>query len=250
MQARPRFLQKGRGSFIILMMKNCCVLFSGGIDSTTALYWSVENYTNVHALTFDYGQRHGIEIEMAKMAADRIKVPQTTLSIDLRQVSRSSLTDTAQNLPEFSSLEDIKNTVPTTYVPFRNGVFLSMAAAWGEVHNVRDIVCGFNVIDSPNYPDTSLDFALAMEKAINLGTTSACDEKAFKVLAPFVGLNKTEIIQKGLSLGADYSYSVSCYAGRETPCLKCSSCLLRQKAWAETGRSDPLLNRLKEEGKL
>jgi len=201
-------------------------------------------------LTFDYGQRHAVEIKMAKKTADALNISQTILSVDLQQIGGSSLTDPTQNLQEFLDLEDIEAGVPSTYVPFRNGIFLSMAAAWGEVHDIQDIICGFNVIDSPNYPDTTHDFALAMEKAINLGTKAAFGKKAFKVLAPFVGLKKADIIQEGLSLGADYSYSISCYAGREIPCLKCSSCLLRQKAWEETGRHDPLINRLKKEGKL
>ncbi len=232
-------------------MKKCCVLFSGGIDSTTALYWARRDYKNIHALTFDYGQRHAVEVEMAKKIADALNISQTILSVDLQQISGSSLTDPTQNLPEFLAPENIKAGVPSTYVPFRNGIFLSMAAAWGEVHDIQDIICGFNVIDSPNYPDTTRNFAHAMETAINLGTKAACGSKpAFKVLAPFIGLKKADIIQEGLSLGADYSHSISCYAGGEIPCLKCSSCLLRQKAWEETGRQDPLINRLKKEGKL
>jgi len=232
-------------------MKKCCVLFSGGIDSTTTLYWARKNYDNVSTLTFNYGQRHAVEIEMAKKTAAALNISQTILFVDLPQISGSSLTDLEQNLPGFSAHNDIKTGVPSTYVPFRNGIFLSMAAAWGEVHDIQDLICGFNIIDSPNYPDTTRDFAQAMETAINLGTEAAYGEKAaFRVLTPFVGLKKSEIIQEGLSLGADFSYSISCYAGKEIPCLKCSSCLLRQKAWEETGKQDPLINRLKKEGKL
>jgi 7-cyano-7-deazaguanine synthase len=188
---------------------------------------------------------------MAKKTAAALNISQTLLFVDLQQISGSSLTDPKQNLPEFSATEDIKAGVPSTYVPFRNGIFLSMAAAWGEVQNIQDLICGFNVIDSPNYPDTTGEFVSAMETAINLGTETALGGKeAFRVLAPFVGLTKSEIIQEGLSLGADYSTSISCYAGKEIPCLKCSSCLLRQKAWKETGKQDPLINRLKKEGKL
>lgn len=232
-------------------MKKCCVLFSGGIDSTTTLYWARKNYEKVYALTFNYGQRNAVEIVMAKKTAVALNISQTILFVDLQQISGSSLTDPEQNLPEFFAPEDIEAGVPSTYVPFRNGIFLSMAAAWGEVQNIQDLICGFNVIDSPNYPDTTLDFAQAMETAINLGTEVAHGEKtAFRVLAPFIGLKKSDIIQEGLSLGADYSYSISCYAGKEIPCLKCSSCLLRQKAWEETGTQDPLINRLKKEGKL
>lgn len=232
-------------------MKKCCVLFSGGLDSTTALYWARKNYDTVHALTFDYGQRHAVEIEMAKKTATALGISQTILSVDLQQIKGSSLTDRAQRLPEFHSPEDFEAGVPSTYVPFRNGIFLSLAAAWGEVQNILDIICGFNVVDSPNYPDTTHDFAQAMEKAINLGTEPAQEGgMAFTVLAPFVGFTKAEIIREGLSLGADYAHSISCYAGSEIPCFKCSSCLLRQRAWEETGKQDPLLNRLKKEGKI
>jgi 7-cyano-7-deazaguanine synthase len=232
-------------------MKKCCVLFSGGVDSTTTLYWARKNYDKVFALTFNYGQRHAVEIEMAKITAEALNIPQTLLFVDLQQISGSSLTDPEQNLPEFLAHEDIKAGIPSTYVPFRNGIFLSMAAAWAEVREIPDLICGFNVIDSPNYPDTTHNFAQAMETAINLGTETAFGEKrAFRVLAPFVDQKKSEIIKEGLSLGADYSFSISCYAGKEIPCLKCSSCLLRQKAWHEAGKNDPLITRLKKEGKL
>ena len=232
-------------------MKKCCVLFSGGIDSTTSLYWARKNYDHVSPLTFNYGQRHAVEIEMAKKITADLNISQTLLFVDLQQISGSSLTDPEQNLPEFFASEDIKAGVPSTYVPFRNGIFLSLAAAWAEVRDIPDLICGFNVIDSPNYPDTTHDFAQAMETAINLGTEVAYGKKkAFRVLAPFVDQKKSDIIREGLSLGADYTYSISCYAGKEIPCLKCSSCLLRQKAWNEAGKNDPLITRLKKEGKL
>jgi 7-cyano-7-deazaguanine synthase len=229
-------------------MEKCVVLFSGGIDSTTALYWAVQEGKNVRALTFDYGQRHAIEIQMAQEMAKKLKITHDILSIDLRQIKGSSLTDLTQPLPEFQSAEEIEPDVPSTYVPFRNGIFLSMAAAWAEVQNIRNIVCGFNVIDSPPYPDTTLAFVEAMGAAINSGTRATALKNAFKIQAPFIHLTKSEIIKIGLSLGADYSYSISCYSGQEIPCLKCSSCLQRQKAWESVGTKDPLLERLEKEG--
>ena len=231
-------------------MKKCWVLFSGGIDSTTALYWALEKYKSVHAMTFDYGQRQKIEIRLSRELADKLGVPQTVFTADMGQIQGSALTDPLQSLPEFQTFEEIESGVPSTYVPFRNGIFLALAAAWAEVQGIGDIICGFNVIDSPNYPDTRMDFVKAMETAINLGTKAAFGQGKYKILAPFIKLKKSEIITLGLSLGADYSYSTSCYAGQEIPCLKCSSCLLRQKAWEEVGQPDPLLVRLKEEGTL
>ena len=228
-------------------MKKSAVLFSGGIDSTTALYWAIRKGDKVHALTFDYGQRHAIEIRMAKKMVRNLAIDHTVLSIDLSQIKGSSLTDLSLPLPEFQAALDIEPGIPSTYVPFRNGIFLSLAAAWAEVLGIRDIVCGFNVIDSPDYPDTTPAFVEAIEKAINTGTPDMAGNKPVKIHAPFIQWTKAEIIQKGLSFGADYSYSISCYSGREFPCHKCSSCLLRQKAWQEAGQEDPLLKRLKEE---
>ena len=229
-------------------MEKSVVLFSGGIDSTTALYWAIQEGENVWALTFDYGQRHAIEIQMAQETAKKLKIAHDILSIDLRQIKGSSLTDPTRPLPEFHSAEEIESDVPSTYVPFRNGIFLSLAAAWAEVQNIRDIVCGFNVIDSPNYPDTTPAFVEAMGAALNSGTKATTKKNAFKIHAPFIHLTKSEIIQKGLSLGADYSHSISCYSGQEIPCRKCSSCLLRQRAWETVGTKDPLLERLEKEG--
>jgi 7-cyano-7-deazaguanine synthase len=230
--------------------KESAVLFSGGIDSTTALYWALNRYDKVYSLTFDYGQRHRLEISMARQAASKLKIPQTILNIDLGQIGGSSLTDKNLPLPNYENLEEIEEGLPSTYVPFRNGIFLSLATAWAEVKGIREIVCGFNVIDSPHYPDTQEEFVKAMERAINQGTTANFTHEQIKIITPFTNLKKSEIIKEGLSLGADYSYSLSCYSGNEIPCQKCSSCLLRQKAWEELGMKDHLILRLEKEGKI
>ncbi len=231
-------------------MSKSIVLFSGGLDSTTVLYWALSTFGEVKALTFDYGQRHRLEVSMAQKIAQKIKIPHKILKLDLGQIGGSSLTDTNYPLPEFKTLEDIGTEPPSTYVPFRNGIMLAMAAAWAETQGIWNIICGFNVIDSPHYPDTRQEFVEAMAKAINAGTKASLAQAKFHLLSPFINLRKSEIIKKGLSLGADYSYSLSCYRGQEIPCEKCSSCLLRQKAWQEVGLRDPLLVRLKKEGKL
>lgn len=229
-------------------MENSVVLFSGGIDSTTALYWAIQGGKRTHALTFEYGQRHTIEIEKAKKITRNLGIAQTILTIDLGQIKGSCLTDLSLPLPEYQSAEEFGPGIPSTYVPFRNGILLALAAAWAEVQKIRDIICGFHVMDSPNYPDTAPAFVKAMQEAINSGTSAAYGNRTVRIHTPFARLTKSEIIQKGLSLGADYSHSISCYSGQEIPCHKCSSCLIRQKAWETVGKKDPLLKRLEEEG--
>ncbi|MFW6140111.1 MAG: 7-cyano-7-deazaguanine synthase QueC [Acidobacteriota bacterium] len=231
-------------------MKKSVVLFSGGIDSTTALFWAKEKYDKVHALTFDYGQRHRIEIKLSKHLIDKTDIPQTVLTIDLTQIGGSSLTDKNIPVPGYDPDKKSSQKLPSSYVPFRNGIFLSLAAAWGEAHGIYEIISGFNVIDSPDYPDTRKEFVDAMEQCINIGTSASQKNPKFQITAPFIQKKKSEIIQLGLSLGADYSYSISCYSGKEIPCFKCPACRMRQKAWEEAGVKDHLIKRLEKEGKL
>ena len=229
-------------------MKSCVVLFSGGLDSTTALAWAIDRHDDVRALTFDYGQRHRVEIALAREAARRLGVPHSVLKVDLRQIGGSALTDKAIPLPRPARLSAPRSGPPATYVPFRNGIFLALAAAWAETQGIRDLVCGFHVADSPDYPDTTKDFVKAMEKAVQAGTKAAFGGPKARILAPLLGLGKPDIIRLGLRLGADYSHSVSCYAGGERPCGTCSSCRFRARAWKAVGREDPLIARLRKEG--
>ncbi len=247
-------MQKKAPSFIITLgsmeMEKTTVLFSGGIDSTTAVYWALDRHKQTSAVTFDYGQKHKVEIASARRIAAMLEIPHKILRVDLEQIGGSSLTDPSVPLPEIKTVSQIKSGLPATYVPFRNGIFLALAAAWAETQDITGIVCGFNVIDSPNYPDTRERFVKAMEKAVNEGTGAALGKKKIAILAPFLDMSKSGIIELGLALGADYSYSISCYGGSEIPCLRCSSCVFRRKAWEEAGIKDPLIARLEKEGKL
>lgn len=231
-------------------MKRALVLFSGGLDSTTALYWAIDQSEQVHALTFDYGQRHRIELEFSRRIIANLGVPQKILRINLRQIGGSALTDPATPLPPSSRSIADQDGPPSTYVPFRNGIFLSLASAWAEVQGHTDIVCGFHVLDSPEYPDTRREFVKAMEKAINLGSKASFGQPRINIRVPLLELDKAQIIKKGLALGADYSYSISCYSGAEVPCMECASCQMRQRAWQKVGIEDPFIVRLKKEGKL
>jgi len=227
-------------------VKSCVVLFSGGLDSTTALVWAIRRYDHVYALTFDYGQRHRVEIDAARKTARRMGVPQTILEVDLRPIGGSALTDARIPLPRSPRRAGPHAGPPATYVPFRNGIFLAVAAAWAEARGVRELVCGFHVEDSPDYPDTTRTFVKAMEKAVQAGTKASFGGPEVRIRAPLVGLDKAGIIRLGLRLGADYAYAVSCYAGAERPCGRCSSCRFRARAWKAVGREDPLIARLRK----
>lgn len=231
-------------------MKYALVLFSGGLDSTTALYWATNRYERVNALTFDYGQRHRIEVQFSQKIAKNLNIPLKILQIDLQQIGGSSLTDPVRPLPPLDRSISDENGPPSTYVPFRNGIFFALATAWADVHGHTEIVCGFHVLDSPDYPDTRREFVEAMEETINLGSMAAYGKTRINIQVPFLDMNKAEIIKSGLALGADYSYSISCYSGAEVPCMECASCRMRQQAWERVGIADPLILRLKKEGKL
>jgi 7-cyano-7-deazaguanine synthase len=221
-------------------MIETAVLLSGGLDSTTALHWARRRFGAVRALTFDYGQRHKIEIRMARTTCRRLGVPLDVLKVDLAAIGGSALTDRSIPVPTMRRSAHSLSGPPSTYVPFRNGVFLALAAAWAEAMGVRALVTGFNIIDSPDYPDTRPAFVRAMERAVNLGTRAAFGGPRIRIMAPFVGKTKAEIIKIGLRLGADYAWTVSCYRGGEAPCGTCSSCRLRARAFRQAGREDPL----------
>lgn len=235
---------------VMRAIKKAVVLFSGGIDSTTALYWARSRYGEVSAVSFDYGQRHRVELTLARRLTRRLRLAHRTLKVDLRQIGGSALTDSSIKLPEFRNAGEQAPGIPITYVPFRNGVFLALAAAWAEAGGMDDIICGFNTIDSPDYPDTCASFVRAMQRAVDLGTGAVSRDRRIRIVAPFIRKKKSEIIRLGLSLGADYAFSISCYGGREVPCRRCSSCRLRKRAWEETGTEDHLLIRLRKEGKI
>ncbi len=231
------------------MNKGAVVLFSGGIDSTTALYWARKRFEPLRALIFDYGQRHRIEVDMAKKIAAGLEVAHDVVALPLPGLLRSALLEDGRAIPESLAAARQEPGAPSTYVPFRNGIFLAMAAAFAESHDCRHLVTGFNAIDSPDYPDTTVVFSRKMAAAINQGTAAGKGGEKFKVHTPLSALSKEEIIALGFELGADYSYSVSCYRGAEMPCGHCPSCDIRARAFEGLGRRDPLLARLQKEGK-
>ena len=225
------------------MPPKAVVLLSGGLDSVTCLAVAKKEKFDVHALCFDYGQRHKIEIQCARRSAARVGVEKFHLiQFDLRQWGASALTSDQLDVPEFQEYHD---KVPITYVPARNLIFLSFGTALAEGIGARDIFIGVNSMDYSGYPDCRPPFIEAFRQCARLGTKAADEHWEFNIRAPLQHLRKREIIELGLSLGVDYSLTHSCYNpdpdGR--PCGHCDSCGLRKAAFAELGMTDPALTR-------
>ena len=223
------------------MEKNkAVVLLSGGLDSATCLAIAKAEGFDVYALSFDYQQRHSSELAAAQKIAESIGVKaHQILSVNLRQWGGSALTCDELDVPENRDVDG--SSVPVTYVPARNLIFLSLATAYAEAINARTIYIGVNSVDYSGYPDCRPAFIKAFSEAARLGTC-ACDENwAFDIRTPLQNLSKAQIIQKGAELGVDYSLSVSCYQADETgaACGVCDSCILRKKGFADAGVSDP-----------
>lgn len=212
------------------------VLLSGGLDSATVLALATHAGYAVHALTFKYGQRHGVEIDMARRLAEHWKVARhVQIEIDLRTFGGSALTS-GIDVPKDRDPSNQKNEIPVTYVPARNTIFLSFALALGEVAGAADIMIGVNAVDYSGYPDCRPEYIAAYEKMANLATKSGVTGVAkTRILTPLMKLTKAEIIRTGLELGVDYDMTLSCYdpAPDGTPCGGCDACILREKGFAE-----------------
>lgn len=221
-------------------MKKAVVLLSGGLDSATALYLAKSKGFQVTALSFDYGQRHRVELNLAKKLAKQAGVAaHKVVELKLSDWGGSSLTDTSMELEK----GDVhRKDIPVTYVPARNMVFLSVAASLAEAIQARDIFIGVSEVDYSGYVDCRQEFIDAMEQAINKGTVMGAEkQQPIKIHAPFVHMTKAQEIALGMELGVNYVLTWSCYNGGEHPCGQCDSCLLRAKAFKEAGYEDPAL---------
>jgi 7-cyano-7-deazaguanine synthase len=224
-------------------MRRAIVLLSGGLDSYTAAAMAKADGFSICALTVQYGQRHARELESARGVARVLGVERhLEIPIDLRAIGGSSLTSTA-DVPRGRDLAS--TDIPSTYVPARNTVFLSLALAWAEVLEARDIFIGVNALDYSGYPDCRPAFIHAFESLASLATRAGVEGATFSVHTPLIALTKSQIIRQGLALGLDYGLTHSCYdpvqGGR--PCGVCDSCVIRAKGFAEAGVADPLLLR-------
>ena len=217
------------------------VLLSGGLDSYTAAAIAKSEGLELYALTLWYGQRHAQEVESARAVARALGAARhLELPIDLRAIGGSSLTSDA-SVPRDRDLA--ATDIPSTYVPARNTIFLSLALGWAEVLEACDIVIGVNVLDYSGYPDCRPEFIRAFESLATLATRAGVHGARFRIHTPLITLTKAEIIKRGLALGLDYGLTHSCYDpppyGRA--CGRCDSCALRARGFAEAGVADPLL---------
>ena len=218
------------------------VLVSGGLDSATCLALAIREGYEVHALSFDYGQRHKVELSCARKICGYFKVKNHQIfKLNLRTFGGSALTADIQ-VPKNRSLKTIgKEGIPVTYVPARNTIFLSLALAYAETVKAFDLFIGVNALDYSGYPDCRPEFIRAFEKLAGLATKEGVEGKKFKIHTPLLKLTKAEIIKKGVKLGVDYSLTSSCYSPEKgKPCGLCDSCLLRLKGFKEAGYPDPL----------
>ena len=223
-------------------MKRAVVLLSGGLDSTTTLATAIAEGYETYALSFDYGQRHRVELEAAARVAKSLGAAQhLVVPVDLRVFGASALTSDIA-VPKGRAPDEMSHEIPVTYVPARNTIFLSLALAWAEVLEASDIFIGVNALDYSGYPDCRPAFIEAYEHMAHLATKAGVEGRTrIKIHTPLIRLSKAEIVKLGRRLGLDFRLTHSCYdpgpAGRS--CGQCDSCVLRRKGFKEAGIEDP-----------
>lgn len=218
-------------------MPKAVVLVSGGLDSATVLALAKSEGYECYALSFDYGQRHRIELAAAaRVAASLGAVEHRTVTLDIAWIGGSALTDRRIPVPQQASAG-----IPVTYVPARNTVFLSIALGWAEVLAARAIFIGVNALDYSGYPDCRPEFIEAFQALAALATRAGAEGGTIRVHAPLIHMTKAEIIQAGARLGVDYALTTSCYSpdAQGRACRHCDSCRLRAAGFAAAGRTDP-----------
>jgi len=220
------------------MRDRVIVLVSGGMDSATLLWLAKKRFEKVYAISFDYGQKHRIELDFAKELVKEAKVEKHFI-VDvphLKGIEGSALTDEKVQIPS----EEYPEGPPITTVPMRNLNFLSIAASFADVYRIENIGIGIHSVDSP-YPDCRAEFASAVEAAINASSIMVAEKKnRITVWTPFLGMSKTEVLKKGLQLKVPYEKTYSCYKGTIPPCGECATCRQREEAFRSLGIEDPL----------
>ncbi len=223
-------------------MKKAVILLSGGLDSAVTLFLAQSKGYGCYCLNFDYGQRHRVEMAMAKSLAARAGADLKIVKLDFPW-GGSSLIDKKSALPKDRSPAEISSSgIPSTYVPARNTIFLSIAASYAEAIGADAIFIGAHSEDSSGYPDCRENYLEAFDEVIKIGTKRGI-EKKLKLEFPLIKLSKSGIISLGRRLGVPFERTWSCYKGDKSPCGKCDSCVLRAKGFKETGAKDPVWNK-------
>ncbi len=222
--------------------KPAVVLVSGGMDSAVVLAIAREAGFDAHALSVRYGQRHTSELDAAARVANALgAVAHKTVHVDLRSIGGSALTEDGIAVPTDDDGHEIGVGIPSTYVPARNTIMLSVALGWSEVLGGTDLFCGVNAVDYSGYPDCRPEFIDGFEQLANLATKAGVEGSRFRVHAPLMRMSKADIVREGLRLGVDFSQTVSCYQadadGRA--CRHCDACRLRAQGFDEAGVPDP-----------
>jgi 7-cyano-7-deazaguanine synthase len=215
------------------------------MDSATAGAVARDQGFEVYALSFRYGQRHAAELTAAERVAEQLRVRRhVVLDIDLRAFGGSALTADVE-VPKDTPLERIGASIPATYVPARNTIFLSFALGWAETLGAADIFLGANALDYSGYPDCRPEYIEAFERMANLATKAGIEGRRIRIHTPLIRLSKSEIVKLGQRLGVDYSLTWSCYdpAPDGAPCGRCEACILRSKGFREAGVEDPIANK-------
>ena len=225
------------------MTKKAVVLVSGGLDSATTLAIARDSGYDCYAMSFNYGQRHQIELESAKAVSSSMgAVEHKVVKLGLGDIGGSALTDDNIDVPQSDS-EDISEGIPVTYVPARNTVFLSLALGWAEVLDAEAIFIGVNAVDYSGYPDCRPEYIQAFQIMANLATRKGVEGQLIKIETPLIHLSKAEIIQKGADLGVNYAQTLSCYSpdAEGKACGRCDSCHLRQQGFEAANIPDPTI---------
>ncbi|MCD6045327.1 MAG: queC [Gammaproteobacteria bacterium] len=219
-------------------MKKAVVLLSGGLDSTTCLALAKKQGFVCYALSFSYGQKHSAELRAAQNIAHHFGVMRHEIfNLDIGHLGGSALTDPQIAIPE----EIEENIIPVTYVPARNTIFLSIALGWAEILEAYNIFIGISAVDYSNYPDCRPDYLDAFQTMATLATKTGVEAKPVHIEAPLMHLSKAETLNLGLSLGVDYSLTVSCYKANDEglACGHCASCNIRKRGFVEAAVADP-----------
>ncbi len=222
--------------------KRAVVLVSGGMDSAVVAAIARAEGFEVYALSVAYGQRHASELAAAeRVAAMTGATRHKTVDVDLRAIGGSALTDEAISIPTDEDGHELGgDIIPSTYVPARNTIMLSVALGWAEVLGAKEIFCGVNAVDYSGYPDCRPAFIEAFERLANLATKAGVEEGGLRVRAPLMRMSKADIVREGVRLGVDFSQTVSCYQADDDgrACGHCDACRLRAQGFAEAGIAD------------